>query len=50
MVLAILISKPRPYKVDIVCRGPRYESAIRDAVSRFHPGVLSFDDVVTDSA
>ena len=47
LLLAILISKPRPYKVNILCRGPKYESIIRDSMNMSHTGVLGFDDVVT---
>lgn len=45
---AILINKPKPYEVEIICRSPNHERLVRNGVSgtEMETGVLSFDDVL----
>ena len=44
---AILINKPKPYEVEIVCRGEAYRKVIEDSASRgVATGILDLDNVV----
>ena len=48
---AILINKPKPYEVEIVCRGEGYRKVIEESASRgVAIGILDLDSVVVPGA
>ena len=48
---AILINKPKPYEVEIVCRGEAYRRVIEESAARgVATGILDLDSVVAPGA
>ena len=45
MPQAGLVTKPKPFEVTIISRGPNYEAVMRQAPEQAKTDVFSFDDV-----